>query len=123
MEAVSVEPFSEHTSVLLSYHINSSDPVELFPPLGNCPKAFLRRGDAIVPRISQPVAASGGSVQPLILKLFTLKATTAAIPPAIKDLPRLSATNQLHKADHNPKPSRAMKTSSTGIPAIAASSR
>src|SRR6266853_3973688 len=81
------------------------------------------KGDAMAPRTSQPIAARGGSVQPLMLTLLTLRATIEAMPPPSKQRVFLSTCLQLHQACHKAKSKRARNTTRTGRPAIAPNSR
>src|SRR5437763_12505736 len=75
-------------------------------------------GDEIAPRTSQPIAAIGGSVQALTLKLLTTNTMIAAIPPPSRGRFLTSMCAQLHKACQRGNATRATKTMSTGRPAI-----
>src|SRR6185312_17071558 len=80
-------------------------------------------GDEMIPSIIQPSAANGGSVQPLIPTLLTLKATIAAMPLLSKERVCASARAQFCKACHKDNRRSAMNTIRTGRPAIAPISR
>ena len=82
----------------------------------------LSTGDEITPRISQPIAANGGSVQQSLLQLLKLNATIKANPPPRRERVCTSALIQLLIASHILDVRRARNTKSTGKPAIAAHS-
>src|SRR5205085_7004598 len=81
------------------------------------------RGDDIAPKITQPIAARGESVQALMLILLTLRAMMAAIPPPSKKRVPASTFLQFLQACHKATSSRARNTMRTGRPAIAPNSR
>src|SRR6266487_4543258 len=77
----------------------------------------------MIPSINQPIAANGGSVHPLTLKLLMLSAITVLIPAHSKERALESSSSQLRQDCHKVKSRRAINTHRTGSPAIAPNSR